>query len=268
MHGLGNDFMVVDCIRQKFFANKDLIKKLSDRHFGIGFDQLLLVEPPYNPDLDFHYRIFNADGSEVQMCGNGARCFVKFVRDHGLTNKTEVLVSTMSGILNLKVNKDESITVSMGKANFEPSSLPFIAENQSDFYDIKVDNEILKVGCVSLGNPHVVLNVDNINSAPVEKIGPLLESHQRFPEHVNVGFSQKIDENTIYLRVFERGCGETFACGSGACAAAVIGIKQGLLKSPVDVILKGGNLKIEIDKENFVKMTGIATTVYEGEIEV
>lgn len=269
MHGLGNDFMVVDGVRQKIYFSTELIRKLSDRHFGIGFDQLLLVEPPYSPDVDFHYRIFNQDGSEVQMCGNGARCFARFVRQKGLINKSEITVSTISGILKLKVNDNDEVTVNMGKPNFEPQALPFEAQSQSDFYDLDVLDKTYKVGCVSMGNPHVVLNVEDVNKADVKTLGPLIEGHKRFPEHVNVGFLEKLNANQIALRVYERGCGETYACGSGACAAVCVGIKQGLLKSPVKVCLKGGNLTVAWDgKDGSVMMTGPAVTVYDGIIEI
>lgn len=270
MHGLGNDFMVVDGVRQKIYFSAELIKKLSDRHFGIGFDQLLLVEPPYSPEIDFHYRIFNADGSEVQMCGNGARCFARFVREQGLINKKDIKVSTISGVLHLKITDDNNVTVNMGRPSFEPETLPFIADKCSKSYTIDtIGAGAIEIGCVSMGNPHMVMQVEDVQKAPVETLGPELESHRLFPERVNVGFSEKLDDHKIALRVFERGCGETFACGSGACAAAVVGIAQGIVKSPVTVCLKGGDLKIDWDgKSGPVLMTGPATTVYEGVIEI
>lgn len=270
MHGLGNDFMVVDGVTQKVFFSTDLIKKLSDRHFGIGFDQLLLVEPPFDPEVDFHYRIFNADGSEVQMCGNGARCFVRFVIDQQLTNKRDITVSTVSGVLRLKLNDDDTVTVNMGTPRFDPKALPFTAPEQNLSYKIKVsDGTEFEHGAVSMGNPHAVFFFDDVSSAPVEKYGSELECHENFPEKVNVGFAQVVNPHTMNLRVFERGCGETMACGTGACAAAVVAIAQGRVKSPVSVTLPGGTLRISWDGGNSpVMMSGPATSVYEGTIQI
>lgn len=269
MQGLGNDFMVVDGVRQKIYFSPELIRRLSDRHFGVGFDQLLLVEPPYNPELDFHYRIFNADGSEVQMCGNGARCFVRFVLDHGLTKKRDIHVSTMAGVLRLKLNDDGSVLVNMGKPEFTPSRIPFKAEAEAAEYELQVGEETFKVGAVSMGNPHVVTEVPDVKTFDLEKYGPLFEKHERFPEHVNAGFFSKFSEHEIDLRVYERGAGETLACGSGACAAAVVGIIQGKLRSPVKVNLPGGSLRIEYEGRGAsVMMSGPAVSVFEGSIEV
>ncbi len=270
MHGLGNDFMVVDGVTQKVFFSTDLIKKLSDRHFGIGFDQLLLVEPPFDPEVDFHYRIFNADGSEVQMCGNGARCFVRFVIDQQLTNKRDIAVSTVSGVLRLKLNDDDTVTVNMGTPRFDPKALPFTAPEQNLSYKIKVsDGTEFEHGAVSMGNPHAVFFFDDVSTAPVEKYGSELECHENFPEKVNVGFAQVVNPHTMNLRVFERGCGETMACGTGACAAAVVAIAQGRVKSPVSVTLPGGTLRISWDGGNSpVMMSGPATSVYEGTIQI
>jgi len=270
MHGLGNDFMVVDGVTQKVFFSTDLIKKLSDRHFGIGFDQLLLVEPPFDPEVDFHYRIFNADGSEVQMCGNGARCFVRFVIDQQLTNKRDITVSTVSGVLRLKLNDDDTVTVNMGTPRFDPKALPFTAPEQNLSYKIKVsDGTEFEHGAVSMGNPHAVFFFDDVSTAPVEKYGSELECHENFPEKVNVGFAQVVNSHTMNLRVFERGCGETMACGTGACAAAVVAIAQGRVKSPVSVTLPGGTLRISWDGGNSpVMMSGPATSVYEGTIQI
>ena len=270
MHGLGNDFMVVDGVTQKVFFSTDLIKKLSDRHFGIGFDQLLLVEPPFDPEVDFHYRIFNADGSEVQMCGNGARCFVRFVIDQQLTNKRDITVSTVSGVLRLKLNDDDTVTVNMGTPRFDPKALPFTAPEQNLSYKIKVsDGTEFEHGAVSMGNPHAVFFFDDVSTAPVEKYGSELECHENFPEKVNVGFAQVVNPHTMNLRVFERGCGETMACGTGACAAAVVAIAQGRVKSPVSVTLPGGSLRISWDGGNSpVMMSGPATSVYEGTIQI
>ena len=265
MHGLGNDFMVVDGVTQKVFFSTDLIKKLSDRHFGIGFDQLLLVEPPFDPEVDFHYRIFNADGSEVQMCGNGARCFVRFVIDQQLTNKRDITVSTVSGVLRLKLNDDDTVTVNMGTPRFDPKALPFTAPEQNKVSD----GTEFEHGAVSMGNPHAVFFFDDVSTAPVEKYGSELECHENFPEKVNVGFAQVVNPHTMNLRVFERGCGETMACGTGACAAAVVAIAQGRVKSPVSVTLPGGTLRISWDGGNSpVMMSGPATSVYEGTIQI
>ena len=270
MHGLGNDFMVVDGVTQKIFFSPELIKRLSDRHFGVGFDQLLLVEPPYDPEVDFHYRIFNADGSAVQMCGNGARCFVRFVVDHGLTNKRDIKVSTVSGVLRLKLNNDDSVTVNMGVPQLEPEKLPFIADGESETYELSVKGfDQVTIGAVSMGNPHAVINVKDVKTAPVHELGALVERHERFPERVNVGFSQKVNEHEINLRVFERGCGETLACGTGACAAVVAGIVQQRLVSPVKVNLPGGSLNISWEGKNSpVMMSGPAVLVYEGQIVI
>ena len=268
MHGLGNDFMVVDGVTQKIFFSPELIKKLTDRHFGIGFDQLLLVEPPFDPEVDFHYRIFNADGSEVQMCGNGARCFVRFVVDHNLTNKREIDVSTVSGVLHLTLNDDDTVTVNMGAPDFTPAKLPFKAEHQALSYKITLDDGVvLEHGAVSMGNPHAVFFFDDVATAPVEKYGPVIECHPNFPEKVNVGFAQVVDKHTLKLRVFERGCGETLACGTGACAAAVVAIAQGKVESPVSVYLPGGKLSISWEGgKSPVFMSGPAQRVYEGTI--
>lgn len=270
MHGLGNDFMVVDGVTQKIFFSPELIKRLSDRHFGVGFDQLLLVEPPYDPEVDFHYRIFNADGSEVQMCGNGARCFVRFVVDHGLTYKHDIKVSTVSGVLRLKLNDDDSVTVNMGVPQLQPDKLPFKAYGQRECYDLEVEGfGVISVGAVSMGNPHAVINVEDVKTAPVQELGALVERHERFPERVNVGFSEKVSNHEINLRVFERGCGETLACGTGACAAVVAGIVQQRLVSPVKVNLPGGSLNISWEgKDSPVMMSGPAVLVYEGQIVI
>ncbi|MBQ9275871.1 MAG: diaminopimelate epimerase [Succinivibrio sp.] len=267
MQGLGNDFMVVNAVTQKVFFNPESIKKLSDRHFGIGFDQLLVVEPPYDPEADFHYRIFNCDGSEVQMCGNGARCFARFVVDHHLTNKREIKVSTVSGLLTLKLGSDNNVTVDMGVPCFEPERIPFKAPGRQKEYSLNVDDTQLQVGCVSMGNPHVVLFVPSAKQADVTGLGAVLERHQAFPEKVNVGFAEVVDPHHLRLRVFERGCGETLACGSGACAAVCVGIDQGRLQSPVKVTLPGGELDIRwAGGEESVLMSGPAVRVYEGTV--
>ncbi len=269
MHGLGNDFMVVDGITQKIFFSPEMIRRLADRHFGIGFDQLLLVEPPYDPEQDFHYRIFNADGSEVQQCGNGARCFARFVRLKGLTNKDRIAVSTMSGRIVLQLEQDNQVTVNMGVPEFEPAKVPFRAQKAEKTYLLRVAEQTVMCGVVSMGNPHCVLEVEDVKTAPVETLGAELESFDRFPERVNVGFMELVSANEIRLRVFERGAGETMACGTGACAAAVVGIAQGKLRDRVKVHLPGGTLQIAWKGPGTpVFMTGPAEHVFDGEIEL
>jgi len=269
MHGLGNDFMVVDGITQKVFFSPELIRRLADRHFGVGFDQLLLVEPPYDPEQDFHYRIFNADGSEVQQCGNGARCFARFVRLKGLTNKDRIAVSTMSGKIVLTLERDNQVTVNMGVPEFEPAKVPFRAQKAEKTYLLRSNDQTVLCGVVSMGNPHCVLDVDDVKTAPVERLGAELESHERFPERVNVGFSQRVSAGEINLRVFERGAGETLACGTGACAAAVVGMSQGRLRDKVKVNLPGGSLTISWQGPGKpVFMTGPAEHVFDGVIEL
>lgn len=267
MHGLGNDFMVVDSVTQKVFFTPEKIKFLADRHFGIGFDQLLVVEPPYDPDMDFHYRIFNADGSEVQQCGNGARCFARFVTMKGLTNSKVIKVSTVSGNIILKLTDDGLVTVNMGIPILEPAKIPFKAAKQEKTYILQVGDNTLLCGCVSMGNPHCVIEVPNVKQAPVDKLGPLVENFERFPERVNVGFMQVLNSHEINLRVYERGAAETLACGTGACGATVVGIIQSRLESPVKVHLPGGDLNISWNGGNTpVMMTGPAELVYDGEI--
>ncbi|MBX9446841.1 diaminopimelate epimerase [Dickeya chrysanthemi] len=269
MHGLGNDFMVVDAVTQNIYFSPELIRRLSDRHCGVGFDQLLIVEPPYDPELDFHYRIFNADGSEVAQCGNGARCFARFVRLKGLTSKREINVSTHNGRMVLSVTEDELVRVNMGEPNFEPQQVPFRAVKPEKTYILRAAERTVLCGVVSMGNPHCVLQVENVDSAPVEELGPLLENHERFPERANVGFMQVVNPHLIRLRVFERGAGETQACGSGACAAVAVGIQQGLLAADVKVQLPGGELDIHWDGPGQpLFMTGPATHVYDGFIHL
>ncbi|MCE8017438.1 diaminopimelate epimerase [Halomonas sp. MCCC 1A17488] len=267
MHGLGNDFMVVDLITQRARLRDEQIRRLADRRFGVGFDQLLLVEPPRNPDMDFRYRIFNADGSEVENCGNGARCFARFVRDQRLTHKREIHVETAGGPLTLVVQEDGQVTVNMGSPRFAPAALPFDAAEDRPLHALEVDGESYSIGAVSMGNPHAVLRVDDVDSAPVERLGPAIEAHPRFPRRVNVGFMQVVSPHEIRLRVFERGSGETLACGTGACAAVASGMRQGLLESPVTVHLRGGDLRIEWPGgEAPLLMTGPAERVFEGRI--
>ncbi|MBD56820.1 diaminopimelate epimerase [Pseudoalteromonas sp. SSMSWG5] len=267
MHGLGNDFVVIDNITQNVFLSRDQIKKLADRHFGIGFDQLLMVEAPYSPDLDFHYRIFNADGNEVEQCGNGARCFARFVRMKGLTNKHKISVSTKSGNLTLYIEKDGQVTVNMGHPNFEPNKIPLKASKRELTYIIRTEEHTVFSGAVSMGNPHCVLEVDDIHTAEVNTLGPLLENHERFPQRANVGFMQVISQDHIKLRVWERGVSETLACGTGACAAVVIGQVQNKLANTVQVDLPGGSLQVRWQGEGHpVRMTGPAEHVFDGQV--
>ncbi|WP_336391546.1 diaminopimelate epimerase [Gallaecimonas pentaromativorans] len=269
MHGLGNDFMVVDNVTQNVFFSAEQVQKLADRHTGIGFDQLLIVEPPYDPDLDFHYRIFNADGSEVEQCGNGARCFARFVRLKGLTNKNRIKVSTKKGKMVLSIEKDGLVTVNMGIPELEPGQVPFRAQKEEKTYILREGEQTFFVGAVSMGNPHCVLTVDSIKTADVEQVGPLIGGSDRFPEGVNVGFMEVVSKDRIRLRVFERGAGETQACGSGACAAAVVGQLQDKLGRKVQVDLPGGSLSISwAGPGEPLYMTGPAEHVYDGQIHL
>jgi diaminopimelate epimerase len=269
MHGLGNDFMVVDAVTQNVYFSPELIRRLADRHCGVGFDQLLVVEPPYDPELDFHYRIFNADGSEVAQCGNGARCFARFVRMKNLTNKREIRVSTQTGRMILTVTDDELVRVNMGEPNFEPQDVPFRATKAEKTYIMRVAEQTVLCGVVSMGNPHCVIQVDDTSSAPVASLGPLMENHERFPQRANIGFMQVLSPENIRLRVYERGAGETQACGSGACAAVAVGIQQGLLSEQVSVDLLGGRLEISWKGPgNPLYMTGPAMHIYDGFIHL
>lgn len=267
MHGCGNDFMVLDLVSQYVKLKPHLIPKWADRHFGIGFDQLLIVEPPQSPEADFRYRIFNADGDEVEQCGNGARCFALFVRDRKLTNKDHLVVETNTGVIELFVNSSNEVTVDMGVPVLEPEKIPFTAEEQATTYTIDVNDQQLELSAVSMGNPHGVTLVDNVDTANVETLGPSLESHPRFPQRTNAGFMQIISRNEIRLRVYERGAGETLACGTGACAAVVAGRLRGLLDETVTVHLPGGDLSINWPGEGQpVRMTGPCKKVFEGRI--
>ena len=268
MHGLGNDFVVIDGINQTVALDPVRIRRLADRHFGIGCDQVLLVEASDRPEADFRYRIFNADGGEVEQCGNGARCFARFVRDHGLTDKDDLRVVTAGGLLRLRLQPAGQVAVDMGQPRLEPAEAPFFATKRALRYPIAADGMELEIGVVSMGNPHAVLVVDDVDRAPVAHLGPLLERHGRFPQRVNVGFMQIVAPDHIRLRVFERGTGETLACGSGACAAVVAGRLWGLLWPNVRVELPGGELSIHWAGEGeSVTLTGPATTVFEGWIE-
>ena len=269
MHGLGNDFMVVDLVTQHCKLNEDLIKSLADRHRGIGFDQFLVVEPPSQPSNDFKYRIYNADGGEVEQCGNGARCFARFVLDKKLTTKKHIKVETLSGDIELIVEADGNITVDMGIPTLTPANIPFNAPKQLATYQVKVADGEVELGAASMGNPHAVVTVDSVTDAPVDSLGAELESHPDFPQRVNVGFMEIVNRQEINLRVFERGVGETQACGTGACAAVVVGQTQGLLDEQVTVNLPGGSLSIQWQgEEHSLKMTGPACRVFEGQIRL
>jgi diaminopimelate epimerase len=269
MHGLGNDFVVIDAINQSVFLTPEQIQQLADRHRGIGFDQLLLVETASKAAADFRYRIYNADGGEVGQCGNGARCFMQFVHDHGLTRKDILAVETLGGPLQLSREADGQVTVDMGMPRLELADIPFLAATRDMIYPIDVKDGSIDISAVSMGNPHAVIRVDAIEHAPVAELGPLLESHARFPERVNVGFMEIVDPDNIRLRVYERGAGETLACGSGACAAVVAGRLQECLSARVKVLLNGGELVVSWAGEGQpVLMTGPATTVYQGRIEL
>jgi diaminopimelate epimerase len=269
MHGLGNDFMVLDLISQHAHIQPKHARQWGDRHTGVGFDQLLLVETPSNPDVDFRYRIFNSDGSEVEQCGNGARCFARFVFDKRLTVKKTIKVETKGGIIELRLRNDNQVTVDMGAPRLEPSQIPFEADAEAISYPVQVDGRTVELATVSMGNPHGVLRVDNVDTAPVHELGPKLEHHPRFPNRANIGFLQIIDDHRARLRVWERGAGETQACGTGACAAVVAGIRQGWLQTPVQIELPGGLLDIEwAGPGKPVLMTGPAVRVYEGQVRL
>ena len=269
MHGLGNDFVVIDAINQEIDLSEDQVQFIADRHFGVGCDQLLLVEAAESDDVDFIYRIFNADGGEVEQCGNGARCFAVFVREKGLTDQDRIRVETASGVIELHVQSDGQITVDMGVPELSPWKIPFNADTRLNEYALDVNGQVLKIGAVSMGNPHAVTIVENIDTAAVGELGASIESHLLFPNRVNAGFMQILDESHIRLRVFERGAGETLACGTGACAAVVVGRLQGHLGEQVEVGLAGGSLQISWQGEGSpVMMTGPATTVFEGKILV
>ncbi|HYO26629.1 MAG TPA: diaminopimelate epimerase [Azonexus sp.] len=269
MHGLGNDFVVLDGIRQSLALTPEQLRYLADRHFGVGCDQILLVETAEQPGVDFSYRIFNADGGEVEQCGNGARCFVRFVHDAGLTAKREIRVETRSGIITPRLEDDDNVTVNMGIPRFLPAEIPFLGAGEAVIHALAVADETLEISVVSMGNPHAVQVVDDVERAPVSVLGPLIESHARFPQRVNAGFMQVVGRQAIRLRVYERGSGETLACGTGACAATVAGIRRGLLDSPVCVTTRGGDLTIAWSGLGQpVMMTGPAVTVFTGEIEL
>ena len=269
MQGAGNDFVVVDGFTSPITLTSAQIKKIANRNFGVGCDQLLIVEKTTLANVDFKYRIFNADGGEVEQCGNGARCFVRFVRAKGLTQKHEIAVETASGIITLTLRDDNQVTVNMGAPMFEPAKIPLIADIRQNQYLLKLRQESLSICAVSMGNPHAVTLVDNVDTADVAALGPQIEAHAQFPQRVNAGFMQIINAHEIKLRVYERGAGETLACGTGACAAAVAGVQLGLLSTPILVHARGGDLQIEWHGENEpVMMTGDAEIVFEGSIDV
>lgn len=267
MHGLGNDFVVLESVTQGLRVDERLVRMLADRHRGVGCDQVLLLEPPGDPEVDFRYRIFNQDGSEVGACGNGARCIAKFIRDKRLCAKRRVLVETLGGRLTLDLGRSNVFEVTMGIPRLEPAEIPFEAPSKSAVYTLDAGGNTWSIGAVSMGNPHAVLLVEDVSDAPTGTLGPLVERHPRFPEGANVGFMQILDRGEINLRVWERGVGETEACGSGACAAVVSGQLRGLLDERVRVNLRGGYLQIEWQGEGHpLLMSGPATTVFEGQI--
>ena len=273
MHGIGNDFIVLDHTKSPFQLTQEIIQSLSHRQLGIGFDQLLVVENTTLKDVDFKYRIFNQDGGEVEQCGNGARCFYRFVKDKHLTTKESIRVETKSGVITLTEDHEHMIEVNMGEPIFNPKLIPFISDREKNEYSITIDlpnqKEMINVAVLSMGNPHAVITVEDIDKAPVETLGAYLESHPLFPKRVNVGFMTIVTPHHVRLRVFERGVGETLACGTGACAAVVSGIKRDLLISPVKVDMPGGSLSIDWKGDkNSVMMKGPAVTLFEGDIEI
>ena len=271
MHGLGNDFVVFDGVRQRVQLDHDTLKRLADRHFGIGCDQILVVEPPQDPrQALFRYRIFNADGGEVEQCGNGARCFARFVREQGLTAAREIPVETLGGRIVLHVEADEQVRVDMGRPVFDPARIPLLADTEAERYALEVAGETLEIGAVSMGNPHAVLLVEDVAAAPVAELGPRIENHPRFPQRVNAGFAAIRDRGHVDLRVFERGVGETLACGSGAAAAMAVLRRRGLVDDNIVVTLPGGSLVLSWNgqAEAPVWLTGPATTVFNGWIDL
>ncbi len=269
MHGLGNDFVVLDAVTQDIDLKPEQARFLADRHFGVGCDQILVVEKSPRPDADFRYRIFNADGGEVEQCGNGARCFVRFVHEQGLTAKRAIRVDTRGGLIEPRLEDDGLVTVDMGVPRFEPTRVPFVSESDALVQPLQLDGASVDITALSMGNPHAVQVVANVDAAPVAEQGPQIENHPRFPQRVNAGFMQVVDHHAIRLRVYERGAGETLACGTGACAAVVAGIARGLLDSPVKVATRGGELAIAWDGPGQpVRMTGPAVTVFDSEIDI
>ena len=269
MHGQGNDFVVLDGIRHPLTLSAEMVRRLADRHRGVGCDQLLLVEPPRDPANDFRYRIFNADGGEVEQCGNGARCFARYVLDEGLTSKREIRVETANGVIKPRIEDNGRVTVDMGAPRFAPADVPFLAEAEKPVYELRVAGFPVSVSVLSMGNPHAVQRVNDVERAPVTEQGPLIERHPAFPKRVNAGYMQVAARDHILLRVWERGAGETLACGTGACAAVVSGIRLGLLDREVRVTTHGGDLVIRWPADGGpVMMTGDAVRVFDGEIDI
>src|SRR5499427_1560681 len=276
MEGAGNDFVVLDGVSRTLEISPQRARRIADRHFGVGCDQILLVERSQRPDADFRYRIWNSDGGEVEQCGNGARCFVRFVRDKGLTKKTEIRVETLSGVIAPRLEADGQVSVDMGAPRFDPGEVPFDAKGlrpAGTHWRLELDGAMVEVAVLSMGNPHAVQIVKDVDAAPVTTQGPLIERHPRFPRRTNAGYMQVVERSSVRLRVWERGAGETLACGTGACAAVVTGIREGLLADTVRVATRGGRLTIrwaggENNPDRSVWMTGPAVTVFEGEIEI
>ena len=269
MHGIGNDFVVFDTFTQSLTLSPEKVRHIADRQFGIGCDQILLLEPSQTNDADVHYRIFNADGGEVAQCGNGARCAAVYLKEKGLVTKSEIIAETNGGRLVLSLDDNDLVTVNMGIPEFEPANIPLAVDTRSELYHLKIGGDEIAFGAVSMGNPHAVLFVDDIDTAPVNVIGPAVQLSDLFPESVNVGFIQPLNKQAFRLRVYERGSGETLACGSGACAAMVIACQQGYLEGTIDAELRGGHLTLRWAGEGEpVFMTGPATTVFEGKIEL
>jgi len=269
MQGQGNDFIVIDGVRQAVALAPERIRALADRHFGVGFDQLLLVERPSGSDNDFRYRIWNGDGGEVEQCGNGARCFARFVLDEGLTDKRELRVETAGGVIRPRIEDSGQVTVDMGEPRFRPEDIPFAAPAPAITYPLSVAGREVEVSVLSMGNPHAVQVVEDVERAPVATEGPLIEHHPAFPKRVNAGYMQPLSRSHVKLRVWERGAGETLACGTGACAAVVAGIRRGLLADEVRVATRGGDLVVRWNgAQGPVMMTGDAVRVFDGELEV
>lgn len=269
MHGLGNDFIVLDGVRQSVRLSPKQIRRIANRHTGIGFDQLLIVEPPTKSNVDFNYRIFNSDGGEVEQCGNGARCIALFVREAKLSGKSRLLVQTMNRLMELTTKDKGEVTVDMGLPLFQAADVPFIAEKDENFHDLELNGKSVKISVISMGNPHAILWVDSVDQAPVASLGPQIAAHRCFPNGVNVNFAQIVDRSTIKLRVFERGVGETKACGSGACATAAVAITQGRVDSPVKIELSGGQLTIQwLGGNNSLMMRGPAEISFHGHVQL
>lgn len=268
MHAMGNDFMVLDGVTQKVILSPEKIRSWADRHRGIGFDQLLLLEPPYDPEIDFHYRIFNADGNEVSQCGNGGCCLAYFVKKHGLVQHNNIRITANSGPMELQIWRSGQVQLALGEPTFEPSKIPCNLLGPKESYEIHVEDKLVHCSVVSVGNPHCVVRVSDCYTAPVSQLGPLIASHQAFPEQTNVGFMEVINPMKILLRVYERGVGETLACGSGACSAVAVGISQGLLSESVEVELPGGSLNVRWQGVgNPIYLTGQPQHVFDGTIE-